>query len=70
MDVARVFVLDHRLQGAEDGSESRSEEAFAKSLYPVISFNPDESPVEVAFHDRGLESDDLHDLRRSFLKYW
>ena len=70
MDVARVFVLDHRLQRAEDGSESRSEEAFAKSLYAVISFNPDESPVEIALHDRGLESDDLHDLRRSFLKYW
>jgi hypothetical protein len=59
MNIARIFAQKQWLQGAQDGSETGSEEAFAETPNTFICLNANEGPIEIAFDDGGSETNDF-----------
>ena len=59
MHVARILANQQPLKRPEDRGQAGSEEALSETLNPLIGFNPNEGPIEVAFDDGGLQADNL-----------
>jgi hypothetical protein len=59
VNVARILAHQERFERAQNRSKSGSEEAFSESGNGFVGLYANEGPIEISFHDRGLEADDF-----------
>jgi hypothetical protein len=68
MNVAGVLTKKERFEGTQNGAEAGREETLTEADDCFVGFDVDKSPIEIPFHDCGLEANDFQRLALVFTR--